>query len=257
LAQKKRLDDLLILQGLATDRRQAGAFIVGGKVLVNDVPADKPGMAYDEKCLIKFKAGKKYVGRGGKKLAAGLEAFQINPSEMICADIGCSTGGFTDCLLQQGAKLVYSVDVGYGVLDWKLRQDNRVIVLERTNARYLTRKLIPLPLDLAVMDASFISLSKLLQPLLLLFGETIRILALIKPQFELPRQKVAQGGVIRDSSLHKEAISKIRGHAEEIGLHSKGLIESPILGAKGNKEFLILLQGSLTEVTEKLPTTFL
>jgi len=252
-ARKIRLDELLVRRGLASDRRQAGAFIGAGKVLVNDFPADKPGTAYDEQCLIRLKTVKKYVGRGGEKLAAALDGFRLDPTGMICADIGCSTGGLTECLLQNGARLVYSVDVGYGVLDWKLRQDKRVVVLERTNARYLSREHIPLPLDLAVLDASFISLAKLLRPLLLLFGETIRILALVKPQFELPRHKVEQGGVVRDSSLHEEAVAKVLAHGAEIGLRSMGVVPSPITGAKGNREFLVLLQGSSVEVIEKLP----
>ncbi|MDH4317186.1 MAG: TlyA family RNA methyltransferase [Desulfobulbaceae bacterium] len=252
-ARKIRLDELLVRLGLASDRHQAGAFIGAGKVLVNDSPADKAGTAYDERCIVRLKAEKKYVGRGGEKLAAALDGFGLAPTGMICADIGCSTGGFTDCLLQNGARLVYCVDVGYGVLDWKLRQDKRVVVLERTNARYLSREQIPLSLDLAVLDASFISLAKLLRPLLLLFGESIRILALVKPQFELPRHKVGQGGVVHDSFLHEEAVAKVLAHAEEIGLQSLGVVASPITGAKGNREFLVLLQGSSVEVIGKLP----
>jgi 23S rRNA (cytidine1920-2'-O)/16S rRNA (cytidine1409-2'-O)-methyltransferase len=191
----------------------------------------------DSEIRVKRKSG--FVSRGGEKLAGGLRDLAIDPAGWICADIGCSTGGFTDCLLQRGAARVYSVDVGYGLLDWKLRQDNRVIVLERTNARYLTRRHIPEPLDFAVLDASFISLRRLLVPLVPLFGDKIQILALVKPQFELPRDKVAAGGVVRENYLHDEAVTKVKQAAGEIGLICAGEIASSIRGAKGNQEFLL------------------
>ena len=191
-----------------------------------------------------MKGKQPYVSRGGLKLEAGLEYFGIDPKGMVCADIGCSTGGFTDCLLQKGAARVYSVDVGYGVLDWKLRQDTRVVVLERKNARYLSSEDIPEPVSLAVVDASFISLELLLKPMSRLFDGSISILALVKPQFEFPREKVTDGGVIRESVLHKEALEKVSMFVSSLGLNSCGVVASPIKGAKGNKEFLMYIVGS-------------
>lgn len=223
---------------------QARAFIVAGRVRVNDIPGDKPGSLYDPGCTLTITPGKRYVSRGGEKLAAGLSEFGLDPEGLTCADIGCSTGGFTDCLLQQGARRVYCVDVGYGVLDWKLRKDPRVVVLERTNARSLTVQEIPEPLGLAVIDASFISLELLLPPLLPLFGAYISIVALVKPQFQLPRDKVGQGGIVKDAFLHKEAVSMVESFGGSIGLLSRGVVTSPVRGAKGNKEFLIHLVGS-------------
>lgn len=223
---------------------QARAYIVAGRVRVNGSPGDKPGSLYSQDCTLEVTPGKRYVSRGGDKLAKGLSAFGLDPAGQTCADIGCSTGGFTDCLLQQGAMRVYCVDVGYGVLDWKLRQDPRVVVLERTNARSITTREIQEPIELAVIDASFISLELLIPPLVPLFCEDISILALIKPQFQLPRGKVGQGGIVRDTSLHKEAVTMVETFAGSIGLMSRGVVDSPVRGAKGNKEFLIHLVGS-------------
>jgi len=238
---KKRLDTLLVERGIAEDIDTACALIGVGRILVNGQPGTKPGNLYPADCAIDLKDKQPYVSRGGEKLAAGLECFGINPRGMICADIGCSTGGFTDCLLQHGAARVYSVDVGYGVLDWKLRNDDRVVVLERTNARYLTREQISEPIDLAVIDASFISLNLLFEPVCRLFAGDVRIVALVKPQFELPRKKVARGGVVRAESLHDEALRLVRGYAAEAGLSFRGVVRSPIVGAKGNVEFLMYL----------------
>lgn len=238
---RQRLDTLVVEQGIADDIDTARALIGAGRVLVNSQPGEKPGTLYSEGCRITLKEKPPFVGRGGEKLAAGLASFAVNPEGMICADIGCSTGGFTDCLLQNGAARVYSVDVGYGVLDWSLRNDDRVVVLERTNARYLTRDVIPEPLDLAVIDASFISLNLLLPSVCGLFDGNIRIIALVKPQFELPREKVARGGVVRDTHLHEEALQMVRGFASETGLACDGMIRSPLLGAKGNVEFLMYM----------------
>jgi len=182
-----------------------------------------------------------FVSRGGKKLAAGLTAFSFDPSGLVCADIGCSTGGFTDCLLQNGAARVYAVDVGYGVLDWTLRQDERVVVMERCNARYLSAKDIPEKIDFCVLDASFISLELLLEPITLLFSGDIRIVALVKPQFELSRSQVARGGVVREKHLQEEALAKIERFAQRLSLDCRGVIPSPIQGAKGNQEYLMYL----------------
>ncbi|HIJ91356.1 MAG: TlyA family RNA methyltransferase [Desulfobulbaceae bacterium] len=239
---KIRLDQLVLLQGLSPTLQKAQALIAAGQVLVNDQPADKAGSLFAEESRIRLK-GKAcpYVSRGGLKLAAGLDYFHLDPTGLICADVGASTGGFTDCLLQRGAARVYAIDVGYGQLAWKLRQDSRVVVMERTNARNLQAGDLEQPLDLAVIDASFISLKTLLPPLLVFFQGTIRVLALIKPQFEVGRERIGTGGVVRDSDLHEKVIEEIRGFAEGIGLIPVGVCPSPILGPKGNREFLIYL----------------
>jgi len=239
---KIRLDKLLFLRNLAPTRQKAQALIGAGQVLVNGHRADKAGSMFTADCVIEIKGSScPYVSRGGMKLIAGLTFFNIDPTGYICADIGASTGGFTDCLLQNGAKKVYAVDVGYGQLDWKLRQDPRVVVMERTNARTLSPALIPEPLDLAVIDAAFISLKLLLPPLIPLFGPHLAILALIKPQFEAGKGKVGKGGVVRDPALHEEVVNDIIAFSESVGLTSNGVEPSPILGPKGNKEFLIFL----------------
>lgn len=237
--RKDRLDRLLVARGLAESIELAGALIGAGGVEVDGVPADKAGRRFAVDCGIRIRTKQPFVSRGGEKLAAGLGHFGVDPDGLICADIGCSTGGFTDCLLQHGARRVYCVDVGYGVLDWRLRQDPGVVVLERTNARYLTREQIPEPLELAVIDASFISLELLLGPVSRLFAGGISIIALVKPQFELPREKVGRGGVVRESDLHEEALSLVRGYARKIGLVCRDVVASPITGAKGNREFLM------------------
>lgn len=242
--KKKRLDVLLLQAQLAETIEQARALIVAGRVRVNGIPGGKAGSLFDSECSLEVTPGRQYVSRGGEKLAAGLSAFTIDPAGQTCADIGCSTGGFTDCLLQRGAARVYAVDVGYGVLDWKLRQDRRVVVLERTNARLLTTQEIPESIDLAVIDASFISLQSLLPPLVPLFRGGVSIIALVKPQFQLPRDKVGQGGVVRDSSLQREAVTMVETFARSIGLETSGVVASPIRGAKGNQEFLLHLVGN-------------
>ncbi len=239
MAGKKRLDVLLVERGLAADITQSRALIGAGKVLVNTRADYKAGslLPVDSEIIVKQKP--RFVSRGGEKLEGGLKGLAIEPRGWICADIGCSTGGFTDCLLQRGACRVYSVDVGYGLLDWKLRQDERVIVLERTNARYLSREQIPETLDFAVIDASFISLQQLLSPLLPLFGAQVRIMVLVKPQFELPREKVGQGGIVRENVLHEEAVTMVNQFGKEVGLVCRGVVASPVRGARGNQEFLL------------------
>jgi len=239
VAGKKRLDGLLVDSGLAADITESRALIGAGQVLVNTRADYKAGSLVPADSEIEVKQRPRFVSRGGEKLEGGLKGLAIDPHGWTCADIGCSTGGFTDCLLQRGACLVYSVDVGYGLLDWKLRRDERVIVLERTNARYITREQIPDPLDFAVIDASFISLQQLLGPLVPLFGEQVRIMALVKPQFELPREKVGPGGIVRESGLHEEAMAMVRKFGKEAGLSFKGGVASPICGARGNQEFLL------------------
>ena len=238
---KQRLDEILVISGLAENLTKARALIGAGQVLVNEQLVDKAGSSFNPDVKIQVKPCCPYVSRGGVKLKGALDAFHYDPTGQICADIGASSGGFTDCLLQHGASKVYAVDVGYGQLDWKLRQDPRVVVIERFNARTISRDQIPEALELAVIDSSFISLTKLIPPLLPLFGEEIHLIALIKPQFELSREKIPKGGVVVDPLLHEEAIAKIMDFSEKLGLTSQGVTRSPIVGPKGNSEFLIHL----------------
>jgi len=238
---KVRLDKLLLAKKMVPTRQKAQALIAAGQVLVDKKLSDKAGAMIEDSCTIEIKELCPYVSRGGYKLEEGLRFFNIDPTGLVCLDIGASTGGFTDCLLQHGAVKVYAVDVGYGQLAWELRQDPRVVVWERTNARYLKiTDFAELP-DLAVIDAAFISLKLLIPPLLQLFHDKISILALIKPQFEVGRDKVGKGGVVRDQNLHQEVIKEITVFCETLGLRSRGITPSPILGPKGNKEFLIHL----------------
>jgi 23S rRNA (cytidine1920-2'-O)/16S rRNA (cytidine1409-2'-O)-methyltransferase len=238
---KIRLDKLLLEKKLAPSRQKAQALIGAGLVLVDEKRADKPGTLVDETATVQVRETPPYVSRGGAKLAAGLASFNIKPAGLVCLDIGASTGGFTDCLLQNDAARVYAVDVGYGQLAWKLRQDPRVVVMERTNARYLTPAGFAEPIDLAVIDAAFISLKLLIPPLLPLFRKEISILALIKPQFEAGREKVGKKGVVRDPVVHEEVIAGIIAFCKILGLQSSGAVPSPILGPRGNREFLIHL----------------
>jgi len=238
---KQRLDELLVVSGLADNLSKARGLIGAGQVLVNGQLADKVGSAFNPDVKIQVKQSCPYVSRGGIKLKGALDAFNYIPTGQLCVDIGASSGGFTDCLLQHGARKVYAVDVGYGQLDWKLRQDTRVVVIERFNARTISKDQIPESIDLAVIDSSFISLTKLIPPLLPLFGVEIHLIALIKPQFELPREMIPKGGVVVDPLLHEEAITKILNFSKKLNLTSLGVTRSPIVGPKGNSEFLIHL----------------
>lgn len=238
---KQRLDEILVVSGLAENLTKARALIGAGQVLVNEQLADKAGSPFGPDVRIQVKPGCPYVSRGGIKLKGALDAFDYDPTGQLCVDIGASSGGFTDCLLQHGARKVYAVDVGYGQLDWKLRQDPRVVVIERFNARTISRDQIPESIELAVIDSSFISLTTLIPPLLPLFEEEIHLIALIKPQFELSREKIPKGGVVLDPLLHEEAVTKILRFSEKIGLTSQGITRSPLVGPKGNSEFLIHL----------------
>ncbi len=242
--KRKRLDRLLVDRGLATTIDHARRLIGAGCVRVDDRICDKTGCVVDRACSLTVKSAKRFVSRGGDKLDAGLNGLGLNICDAVCADIGSSTGGFTDCLLQRGARRVYSVDVGYGLLAWKLRRDERVVVLERTNARHLTRHHIAEPLDLAVIDASFISLEPLLAPLMFLFRDAIRIVALVKPQFQLPRELVGQGGIVNDADLHQLALDMVRRFGRDLGLRCSAIVPSPVLGTKGNQEFFMLLTNS-------------
>lgn len=238
---KVRLDKLLLQKDLAATRQKAQALIAAGQVLVNNSLADKAGTMVEDSVSVKVRESCPYVSRGGYKLEAGLKFFALEPAGLVCLDIGASTGGFTDCLLKNGALKVYAVDVGYGQLAWELRQNPRVVVMERTNARYFIGENFEEPIDFAVIDASFISLKLLIPPLLPLFNKSVSLLALIKPQFEVGRGKVGKGGVVRDPVLHREVIADIAFFGTTLGLQSRGVTPSPILGPKGNREFLMHL----------------
>lgn len=242
-SSKRRLDELLVARHLADTVDQARGLIGAGRVLVDEQVADKAGVCFPETAALRIRQAKRFVSRGGEKLAGALDVLDVNPAGWVCADIGAATGGFTDCLVQRGARIVYAVDVAYGMLHWRLRKDARVIVVERTNARDITRQHIDRPLDMAVIDASFISLTKLIPPLLPLFGSTIRIIALIKPQFELCRDAVEPGGVIRNEHLQREAVEAIRRFGDEVGLSCRGIVPSSLKGTKGNQEYLIYFVG--------------
>lgn len=236
---KDRLDQILISRKIAPAIESARAMIIAGEVYIEDQISDKPGRLYSTEVSIRIKEKCRYVSRGGLKLEKALDHFCISPTNKICIDIGASSGGFTDCLLQHNALKVHAVDVAYGQLAWKIRQDSRVVVLERFNARNITTKDINNDLvNLAVMDVSFISLTTLLPPISNLFAGDVAILALIKPQFELPREDVGAGGVVAQPSLHQKAIEKIEDFAQKSGLVCRGTVPSPILGPKGNREFL-------------------
>lgn len=239
---KERLDKLLVDRGMCLSRERARAMIMAGKVLVSDRVIDKAGTKVDCEAEIRLRGEDiPYVSRGGLKLAGGLTAFELDVDGRIAVDVGASTGGFTDCLLQRGVKKVYAVDVGYGQLAWKLREDERVVNLERTNIRDLKIDQLGERPNLAVIDASFISLDKVLPPTLSLMAAASDIVALIKPQFEVGKGMVGKGGVVRDVNQHNQVIEKIKILAEQLGCVVKSVVESPVLGPKGNREFLIHL----------------
>lgn len=240
---KIRLDDLVVSKGLAPDRKAAQALIMTGKIIVNDQRMDKAGTLVEQESNLRQKGVCPYVSRGGFKLEKGLHHFKINPTDFTCLDIGASSGGFTDCLLQHGAAHVYAVDVAYGQLNWKIRQDSRVTVFERFNARKITPEDLKSHIDLAVMDVSFISLTTLLPPLIPLFQSRsdVKMLVLIKPQFELPRNLVGKNGVVENEALRQQAIDTIDEFCLQNGLQMAKPVASPILGPKGNKEYLTLI----------------
>lgn len=236
MAQKERLDIATHQRGLTNSRAKAQGMIMAGEVLVNGVIVDKPGLRVSETDEITIKNRPNFVSRGGDKLAGALRDFQFNVTDLICADVGASTGGFTDCLLQNGAKKIYAIDVGYGVLDYSLRADPRVIVMERTNARYLES--LDEPVSLVVVDASFISLKILLPAILKWLTPQADIITLIKPQFEAGKQDIGKGGVVRSASIHARVIHEVISFAIDSKLHLAGLTVSPIKGPAGNIEFL-------------------
>jgi 23S rRNA (cytidine1920-2'-O)/16S rRNA (cytidine1409-2'-O)-methyltransferase len=240
-SKKPRLDRLLVERGLAASRQRAAALILAGRVTVEGRSAGKAGqqVAPDARVEV-LEEDEGYVSRGGLKLAGALDAFSLTVAGLVAMDVGASTGGFTDCLLRRGARRVYAVDVGYGQLAWKLRQDARVVVLERTNVRYLEREQISEPVDLAAIDTSFISLTKVIPRVLEFLSENGRLLALIKPQFEVGRGLVGKGGVVRQPELHQRVVSELHRFCRDQGLAVEGVVESSLLGPKGNREFFIL-----------------
>lgn len=236
---KKRLDVLLVEKGFAETRTKAQAVIMSGLVYVEGQKADKPGISYEENVTIEVRTGGcPYVSRGGLKLEKALRDFGVDPTGYVCSDSGASTGGFTDCLLQQGASKVFAIDVGYGQLDWKIRSDPRVVVMERTNVRYVTPEDLGEPLDLSVIDVSFISLRIVLPVIKTFLKSTGQVLCLIKPQFEAGKEKVGKKGVVRDPAIHKEVLDDFVALTKEIGFAILGLTFSPVKGPEGNIEFL-------------------
>ena len=242
-SNKKRLDVLLVERGLAETRQKAQAAIMSGIVFVNGQRSDKAGLAVAEDVPVEVRGNAlPYVSRGGLKLEKAMGSFGLSLCGCVCADIGASTGGFTDCMLQKGAVKVYAVDVGYGQLDWKLRSDPRVICLERTNARYLTAEQVPETLDFASIDVSFISLKRILPAVYALLREGGHVVSLVKPQFEAGREKVGKKGVVRDPAVHREVLERYLVHARESGFTVLDLTWSPIRGPEGNIEYLGYLE---------------
>ena len=242
--EKGRCDHVLVARGLVQSRDAAARMILAGKVKNDGVIVDKPSRVIPVDALIEMTEDRQpFVSRGGEKLAAALDVSSITPQGRVCLDVGCSTGGFTDCLLQRGAAKVYAVDVGYGQFDWRLRQDSRVVLIERTNIRYMACSAISEPIDLAVIDVSFISLTKVLQPILQFLRSHAHIIALIKPQFEVGKGQVGRGGVVRDEGQREQAVQRVLRFAADLGLQPNQVVASPIKGKKkGNEEILAILE---------------
>ncbi|MCB8948902.1 MAG: TlyA family RNA methyltransferase [Ardenticatenaceae bacterium] len=247
--KKERLDKLLVARGLVPTRSKAQGIILAGEVLVDGTMVDKPGTAVPLEAAIELKAQLPYVGRGGFKLAGALEAFELDVTGNISADVGACTGGFTDVLLQNGASRVYAIDVGYGQLDWSLRQDERVVVLERTNARYLED--LGEPVNFVAIDVSFISLRLILPAVKQWLAEGASIVALIKPQFEAGPKQVGRGGIVKDTAVHRAVLLELWQWLRENGFGVLGLTKSPVTGADGNIEFLVWLQVGAADAIEE------
>ena len=240
--KKSRLDVLMFNKGLLESRHRAGAAIMSGAVYVNGIKALKPGMQVKENDDIQLLEMPKYVSRGGYKLEKALDYFSLSVEGRVCIDCGASTGGFTDCLLQRGAKLVYAVDVGYGQLAWSIRNNPNVIVMEKTNIRYVSQNAFPLRPDFAVADLSFISLKLVLPVLRKTLSADSYVVCLVKPQFEAGKDKVGKNGIVRDINVHKSVLDEIIIEAEQVGFTVKGMTYSPIKGARGNIEYLCVLE---------------
>lgn len=239
---KERLDVLLVRRGLCPSREKARRLIMAGAVFSGGTRLDKASQPLAGDAPLEVREADRYVGRGGHKLAAALRDFRIDPAGWVCLDVGASTGGFTDCLLQHGAARVYALDVGHGQLDWKIRSDPRVVVMEHRNARHLQPGDLPEKVRLAVADVSFISLTLVLPPVAEVLTDGGIMVALIKPQFELSRAEVGRGGIVRDEAARARAVEKIRAFAAGAGWSWRGVVASPIAGADGNREFLCLLE---------------
>ena len=243
--KRERIDKLLLERGLAESRTKAQALVMAGVVLVNEQRVEKASQEFERDAQIRIKgdtAESRYVGRGGLKLEKALHEFQIDANNLICLDVGASTGGFTDCLLQNGARRVVAIDVGHNQIDWKLRTDDRVEVRENLNARYLKPEDFDGKFDLIVMDVSFISVTKIFPALVPLLKENGKVVTLIKPQFEVGKGEVGKGGIVKETEKHERVISEVNHAAVQNGLSVTGTIDSPISGADGNKEFLALYE---------------
>ena len=239
---KERLDVLLVQRGLCPSREKAQRLIMAGGIFSGGTRMDKASQTLPDDTPLEVRAAERYVGRGGLKLEGALAHFSLDPGGLTCLDVGASTGGFTDCLLQHGAAKVYALDVGHGQLDWKIRSDPRVVVMEHCNARHLQAGDLPEKVQLAVADVSFISLTLVLPPVAALLTDGGMIVALIKPQFELSRAEVGRGGVVRDDAARQRAVDKIRDFALRLGWNWGGVVYSPVAGADGNRELLCLLK---------------
>ena len=254
--KRERIDKLLVDRGLAESRTKAQAMVMSGVVLVDEQRVDKPSQQYPPDSHIRIKHAEdptsRFVGRGGLKLEAAILQFKIEVDGLTCLDVGASTGGFTDCLLQHGAKKVFAIDVGHNQLDWRLRQDPRVDVREGVNARYLTPDDFPFRFDLAVMDVSFISATKVLPAIVPLLTEHAKLVLLVKPQFEVGRGEVGSGGIVRDDDKRQRVVNEVNQAAAALGLRNLGVMESPIQGADGNIEFLALYQVSDMQMSDML-----
>jgi 23S rRNA (cytidine1920-2'-O)/16S rRNA (cytidine1409-2'-O)-methyltransferase len=250
--KRERIDKLIVEKGLADSRTKAQAMVMAGVVLVNEQRVDKPSDLFTTNSQIRIKHSddptSRYVGRGGLKLEAALREFQIDATGLVCLDVGASTGGFTDCLLKNGASKVFAIDVGHNQIDWRLRQDSRVEVREGVNARYLVAEDFPGRFQLITVDVSFISLAKVLPALVSLMTEEGRVITLIKPQFEVGRGEVGSGGIVRDEAKRAQVVNDVTSAAQELGLRRTGLIESPITGAEGNVEFLSLFERRSSDI---------
>ncbi|HUG82228.1 MAG TPA: TlyA family RNA methyltransferase [Bryobacterales bacterium] len=240
MTPRTRLDSLLVERGLVESREKAQALILAGEVLADGQKVTKAGQKISPQAQIRLLGRKlRFVGRGGEKLEAAMERFAIDVRAKVCLDVGASTGGFTDCLLQRGARKVYAVDAGRAQLHWNIRQDPRVVVCEKVNARYLSADTVPEKIEFVCCDVSFISVTLILPALIPLMTPAASMVVLVKPQFEVGKGEVGKGGIVRDPVLHEKAIDKLRCALEELGFHSLQTMDSPILGAEGNKEFLI------------------
>ncbi|HEX5705649.1 MAG TPA: TlyA family RNA methyltransferase [Pyrinomonadaceae bacterium] len=248
--KRERIDKLLVERGLAPSRTRAQALVMAGLVLVGEQRVEKPSETYPTDAAVRVRGGDdpaaRYVGRGGLKLEKALDEFKLDPAGFVCLDVGASTGGFTDCLLQRGARRVVAVDVGRNQIDWRLRSDLRVEVREGVNARYLTPADFDERFDLAVMDVSFISATKVLPAVVPLLREGGRVIVLVKPQFEVGRGEVGKGGVVTDATKHARVVEEVGAAAVALGLAPRGVVESPIRGADGNVEFLALFERGKT-----------